>query len=363
MMLVRILLRVVVYEFYKINSGFFFLLFCLLVATVHHPEQMFTYPFLAKVAESEIFVLIFLVISGLYARKCLIFFLTEVSAIRNTFMYYLPLVGRRPLAISISVTLLMLLLPVLLYGLLVTIVAVKIGKWTTIAAIILFFFLTLLFISRGLIIAMSRTVKEYAGGLRISSLGNSRLYYSYFVNYILNEKKLTFISTKVLSVLTLVGIMKLYFSDEYPERLIYLGMLVSMMFHFVLAFDLRRFEERYLTMLRNLPMRGTVYAVYALVYFLIVLPEVTVAGFYVTPWQLLFMLVFGVSVLLSLHVTAYFSAARMKLFFRNSLIVFFLLFFSLLFRTPVPVVSALLLATSYVIFHLNYFDRDISVLQ
>ena len=326
--LFKILFRVVVYEFYKINVSFFFLMFCLLIGTQYNPVEIFTYQFVSTIAGSEVFILIFLSIVALYSRKCLVFFLHTIADSRNVFFYYLPLVNRLRILASTSLTFLMLLMPVALYALLIIIVAVSMSRFYAVVAILLFYIVLIWYLAAFVLQRISRPLDEYKGGLRISPLGRSRFYYMYFINFFLNRKKLIFISTKVLSVLTLVGVINLYFTDQYPMILIHLGMLVSTMLHFVLVFDLRKFEDEYLMILRNLPMRSTVYIVYVFTYFLMILPELIVLGAYpLSPqYNIVFVALFGISILLFLHSITYYSSLRMNLFFRNSLIFFIVIY-------------------------------------
>jgi hypothetical protein len=358
--LIKILFRVVVCEFYKINSGFFFLIFCLLIATVHNPEQLFTYSFLSKIAQSEIFLLLFLFVVAFYARKCQVFFVRCIADIRNGFFYYLTLADRSRSLIAMSMTFIMLLSPLAIYSLLLIIVAVSIKEWHVVLAVPLFFLFLIYYLATFVLKRISYTIEEYKGGFRMNPFGSSRFYYWYFINFFLNRMKLVFISTKILSVLILIGMMNLYFTDEYPMILIYLGVLVSMMFHFVLIFELRKFEEEYLMILRNLPIRSTVFIVYLITYFLMSLPELVVLSLY--PLKIhsdaLFIPPLGVSILLSLHVISYFSSMRMRLFFRNTLIFFVASFFALLFNTPAIVLIIANFAIAYGLFYTQYFSYE-----
>lgn len=113
--------------------------------------------------------------------------------------------------------------------------------------------------------------------------------------------------------------------------------------------------------LRNLPMRSTVYIVYVFTYFLMILPELIVLGTYpLSPqYNIVFVALFGISILLFLHIITYSSSLGMNLFFRNSLIFFIVILFALLFRVPVIMLIAMNFIVSYILFYTQYFDYEI----
>lgn len=360
--LLWVLSRVVVYEFYKINSGFFFLIFCLSVATIHNPEQLFTYPFLSRIVQSEGLILVFFGIVGLYARKCYVYLIRCIADKRNGFFLYLPLAGKSRALSAISITFLLLLAPLAMYSLLLIFTAASIGRWSIALAIPVFFVLLVTCISSAVVRKISNTDEGYKGGSRINPFARSRFYYGYFISFFLDRLKLTFLSTKILSVATLVGVTSLYVSYQYPMMIVYMGVLVAMTFHFVLIFEARKFEDQYLLILRNLPMRFTVYVVYVIAYCFVIMPELVAISFLTVKMSIDIFLVplYGVSILLSLHILGYFSSMRMRVFFRFTLIFFFAHFFALLLNTPIGVLIASNFGLSCAAFYFRYFDYEVS---
>jgi hypothetical protein len=254
----------------------------------------------------------------------------------------------------------MLLAPIAMYSLLLIVAALSVGKWYIALTIPLFFLLLISCQATLVVRKLSSTVQGYKGSFKIRPFGSSRFYYHYFISFFLNRTKLIFASTKILSVLILVGVINLYVREQYPVTIIYLGILVSMMFHFVLVFELRKFEDQYLIILRNLPIRSTVYIVYLITYFLVTLPELVVLSLFSLKLHsgAVMIPMFGVSCLLSLHVMGYFSSMRMRLFLRNSLTFFFAVFFALLLNTAPIVVVVAGFALSYSLFHIRYLSYE-----
>ena len=89
--------RLVVLQFYKLNAGFFLLLFILLFATMQPPELLVSYPFLSMIASSPAMLTAVLLVLTIYFLKCLAFALKTVNEPGNDFLFYSALLDKRQL--------------------------------------------------------------------------------------------------------------------------------------------------------------------------------------------------------------------------------------------------------------------------
>lgn len=110
--------------------------------------------------------------------------------------------------------------------------------------------------------------------LRLPRLNIRLPYELFFSTYWLRHHPLAVGLTKLISAGLLVGVCRLYPTDDYDERLLVIGLLLAIITHSGLARQVDAFEHRYLLMLNNMPLsRLRRLGRYALTYGLVWLPE------------------------------------------------------------------------------------------
>lgn len=97
-------------------------------------------------------------------------------------------------------------------------------------------------------------------------------YWLFYPAYLARHRPLILALTKVASCLVLTGICRLYPTDEYDERLLLIGLILSVITHAGLCQQFALFETRNLLLLRNMPFsawqrRGFYTLTYALLWF------------------------------------------------------------------------------------------------
>lgn len=99
-------------------------------------------------------------------------------------------------------------------------------------------------------------------------------YLLFFPTYWLRKEPVSLVLTKVSSGLLLVGVCLLYPTDDYDQRLLLLGLLLSVLFHASVSRQVSEFDRHYLLLLDNLPYSiWQRLAQYLALYALIWLPE------------------------------------------------------------------------------------------
>ena len=95
--------------------------------------------------------------------------------------------------------------------------------------------------------------------------------------YWLRHEPLSLLLTKVISGGLLVGVCRLYPTDDYDQRLLLIGLMLTIITHSQVGRQLSAFEQRYLLLLPNLPLSVVErFGRYALIYGLIWLPELLI---------------------------------------------------------------------------------------
>ncbi|WP_254153653.1 hypothetical protein [Chryseosolibacter indicus] len=127
----------------------------------------------------------------------------------------------------------------------------------------------------------------------------SKPQFSLFLYYVLDEMGLTFIVTKTLSLSVSVAMLMLLDNFITDSRFSFLVVLAVSVSHAVLIFHSHAFEEKYLSIIRNLPiLRVKLFLYMVLLYMLMILPEAVlifvVFGF-IKSVPLLF---FGISIMI-----------------------------------------------------------------
>lgn len=118
-----------------------------------------------------------------------------------------------------------------------------------------------------------------AGRWRLPVLRLQLPYLLFFPAHWLRHEPLSLVLTKAFSGLLLVGVCRIYPTDDYDERLLLLGLLLAVLGHGQVGGQLSQFEQRYLLMLPNLPFsRWQRLLRYTALYGLLWLPEALLLG-------------------------------------------------------------------------------------
>jgi hypothetical protein len=102
-------------------------------------------------------------------------------------------------------------------------------------------------------------------------------YVLFFPTYWLRYEPLSLLLTKLISGGLLVGICRLYPTDDYDQRLLLIGLMLAVITHSQVGRQLQAFEQRYLLLLPNLPFSNPQrFLRYGLIHGLVWLPELLI---------------------------------------------------------------------------------------
>lgn len=268
--MIRLFNRLFIQPFYEQNAGSL-LIVTLLAFGFMRPmdhEALIT----AALGSPFLLGLVFL-LWGLYTLKALTFIIARLNDPTHLFLTAFRLVSRANRWLVWSAVLIGLLLPVLGYAGWMLVRAVHYDQWLALNGIIGFLI--------GLVVA-GVSVVDYR--LRHPAPDRFRLprpafrlpYLLFFPTYWLRHEPLSLLLTKGCSGLLLIGVCRLYPTDEYDERLLLIGLLLSVLFQASVPRQLSQFEGRYLPLLDNLPYSvNRRFGQYMILYGLLWLPELS----------------------------------------------------------------------------------------
>ncbi len=214
---------------------------------------------------------LFVLVWSLYTARTVSFIRGQLAAPELLFLQTFRLVPPRTRWFYWFVLCIQLLTPVILYAGWMVARAVHYQTWGTLVVILL--------IVPGLILAgvagADYRMRHHAPDLLRLPQVNIRLPYPlFFPTYWLRHEPLSLLLTKLISGGLLVGICRLYPTDDYDQRLLLIGLMLAIITHSQVGRQLSAFEHRYLLLLPNLPLSvAQRFGRYALIYGLIWLPE------------------------------------------------------------------------------------------
>ncbi len=266
--MLRVLYRLLVLPFYVRNAGTFgvvaYFTFGFMRASDH--EFLIDAALRSPVLLAGVF--------GLwvaFAGRTISFVRNELARPEHLFLNTFRLVPTRTRRLYWALLMLALLGPILTYAGWMAVRAVQGQTWESLAGIGVAI--------SGILVAGVALI-DYR--LRHTHIGNSRRlrvpiqlpYELFFPTYWLRHEPLSALLTKLISGGLLLGVCRLYPTDDYDGRLLLIGLMLALITHAQLGRTLTEFEQRYLILLPNLPLsRWQRFGRYTLTYGLIWLPE------------------------------------------------------------------------------------------
>lgn len=213
----------------------------------------------------------FMALWGLYTLKATAFVRSTLAAPDHLFFSAFRLLTPALRGLLWLWVITELLLPVLGYAGWMLVRAVRFAQWSAVYAIVAAI--------TGLVVASVgwvdyRLRHPSSARLRLSLPTFPLPYLLFFPTYWLRKEPVSLVLTKVSSGLLLVGVCLLYPTDDYDQRLLLLGLLLSVLLHASVSRQISEFDQHYLLLLDNLPYSiWQRLAQYLALYALIWLPE------------------------------------------------------------------------------------------
>lgn len=302
---------------------------------------------------------------ALHAVKVTLFTLRLLESKQNEFLYHarlFPAIKRFGTFCLVQLSLIQL---TFLYALAMIKFGIDEQNWLAVVYILLF---------NMLIVFLGATIYEYRiqrpNAEQVRSKPIQKFFaefrtpaYLFFVRYLFAKQPVLLLLTKLFGCLILMGMCNLYPTDDYDERLLSLGGLFVAAGHTVICQQYFTFENRFLLIVKNLPLTYIKRLVsFTIAYAILLLPETIVLvrnlpdgvnyGFagmvLVFVWSMVFLnhhvqYINGIS----------YDAFMQRLFFTG--ILFLLL---IMFKVPVIVITLVNIFIAILVFRKHYFKSE-----
>jgi hypothetical protein len=355
----------VVGPFYQRHAGLF-LVFFLLMFGVVPPQNLLSYHqklLEAFLGDSVLRIIVF-ACWLLYAFKCIQFVLQELEKKEMEFLFEANALNKPQRFFASFIALQWILLPIFMYALIAVISALNFSMYGEAFQVIVYSILLSMLsafvvdykISHGHDAGLSRSIN-------FLSLRVSKPYVVIILMQVLNDLKIVFFITKLLSIICIY--IALAFCDKgvYDIRVMMLGLLFSMIAHVTLLFELRKFEETKLLYMRNTHQAVfKKYVQYFLVVTILLLPEVLVllnAPPEKIVWQQVPVLfIFCASMLLSFVASFYKLPFNKDKSIISPTYIVLVVFFLILYKVIALIIAGLFLYSVYLL-HKNYYRFEL----
>lgn len=370
--LTKVLIKIFAYGFYRAHAGLLLflsatvLLYAVFVPVLNQthltPAEIIAYNLsLARAFSSTpvVTALVFAVWLG-YTVKSGQYVVKQLKAADQQFLFYSSTALAKAAQFrSWWVVQFIILLPLAGYGLFAGIVGLGYDYYL-IPAITLFY-LALLTAGSAFwyVQVMNRlTDEDRPSYLLILTRRWRKPFFSLFLYHVLDQLKLPYALTKVLSWLLITGIFY-FFSDVPPDvRVAGLVVLAVTTAHAFLIYQAHCFQERYLRFARNLPYRrSSLFLGFSGVFLLLVLPEVMGLFIWFDLATAVGLLLFGGSTALLFHSFLYGFGSNMRPYLRGVSGLFFLFLLIILFDLLWWLIPLNLLV-AFMLFYRSYYRYE-----
>ena len=249
-----------------------------------------------------------------------------------------------------------ILLPLTGYGL-IAIVAGLVCHYYLASIAILLYLLLLALLSAGL---YTKLVNRLMDGSNQSFLLKMiskwhKPFSSIFIYHVFDKMKATYIITKILSWLVIIGVFSLFADVQHDVRVAGIAMLAIITAHTNLIYQEHVFEGQYFTLSRNLPYSYSArFLNFAKTYLILLLPEAIWLFSRFNPFIAFELLLFGLSAAMFFHCLLYTIDLNMDKYLQWVLALFIVLFWIIMYRL-IWVLIPLNLVVAYLIFYRKYY--------
>jgi hypothetical protein len=179
--------------------------------------------------------------------------------------------------------------------------------------------------------------------------------FSLFIYHVFNKIKLRYMLIKALSWLIVTGVFLLFADVSHDIRVAGIAILAIIIAHTVLIFEDHRFEDTYLSFVRNLPYtRGRLFVNNMVVYGVILLPEAVWLFSRFTPVTAVELMSFAISTALLFHSILYWLGLDMEKYLQWVFSIFIMIFIVILYHLMWLLIGLNLLI-SFIVFFRNYY--------
>ncbi|HWB27359.1 MAG TPA: hypothetical protein VG738_17915 [Chitinophagaceae bacterium] len=355
-----ILQRVLVNYFYRINTGFFLLVFFIMFGIPVNVAE-FHLSLADGIIKNPSFLAVVMLVWFLYNGRCIDYVVKQLRHPQQQFLYCLHNVPYIRCYTYLLFVQLMVYVPVLLYAGFIVVVAVR-GQYFISAAEVILFNAAIVCVTP--VIYTRVLQRQQFAHITLPSLKTRLakplfslpLYHTWH-----NRKQMLFMS-KLFSLFLLYIFIKLYHPDHYDIRPVLLCFMVAAAANSALLLEMKDFEDWFLQMQRNFPFTVTRRAGKSLLAIIVLLlPELLFVWkgyplyFSVSDYAQIFLV--GVGFLSLCYALLFTGDTTMEAFMRMVFAILIVLFFIILYN-PGILLGMALLALAFGLYASYYYDFE-----
>ncbi len=362
-----ILLKSLVWPFYRQNAGLFAFLIFIMVAAVGRANDAglleYHLSLIQAITTNKAFLIFTLLVWMLYALKCMRFTTDSIAKKENAFLSVLSLKKSGEVTGLLLLVQVLLLLPILTYAGITVAVGLFFHRWISVSAITVFFILLLLAGAGACQFILNRPGRQWKiSHTKIFPVVNYTSYTLFLFRYLGRSRKLLFLTIKLFSCTVLFGLINQTAGDRSGLQMIILFYSFCLLGHGVLIYLIRHMEETSMSFYRTLPVSlMTRFGQYALFCFLLFVPEIWIIC-HLTPLHLeysdaVLLILYGYGVLLFL-ISLLFIRFFSRFDYLKILTVIFLFVFISVLTGLFPALCSLLIISPVYIFCRYYYHFE-----
>ncbi|HEY9044760.1 MAG TPA: hypothetical protein VIN08_02645 [Ohtaekwangia sp.] len=367
--LTRVLIRLMAIGFYRQHAGmlsFFFgtvLCYCFFITPAGHipPGELITnnLTFTLAVLNAPIVMLVVLAAWLFYTIKSWQYIVRQLQASSQVFLYYsVTSFSQIRQMGSWCLVQLVILIPIILYGIMTLVVSIFYGQFHI--PVLIFLYIAFLTIASASIYTYTMRNLGSAGRSITSVVVKSwpKPLFSLPVYELLHTQKLAWLITKGFSLAALLALFS-FFPDIPMEGRsgVYIMMLMASVAHAGLIYQEHRFTENYMSLLRNFPYnRMRLYGEQMLRYAIILIPELLLLLALGSVNTALVLYFFSVGYLLLLASILYIPTINLRGYLWLTAILFTGYFIAVLFGGG-WLLALLAIPASFSIYYSNYYRK------
>jgi len=330
----KVLIRIIVTEFYKQNLGLFLFVFFVMFGMVEGSQLIYYHlSLITGVIQSTTFFSLVLALWLIYAIKSVQFVTSQLGKPQYSFLFVLTSLPKFAQVFAFALVHVLIHTPVLLYAFAIVTVAFDYGQWLIGTEVIVFNLLLCGILSLASVHKLNHP-NAFSNVIffKLPRFIKKSLAW-FYAAFLLNELKVITIVTKLFSYFAVYGFLQIKV-DHYENRIALMGLLVGVTAHAVVLFELRKWEDSYLLFLKNLPFSPiTRYLTMVIIFSFLLLPELfLLITHHVKLIDLIGSLLFSISFLLLLFAMVHHLKMDMDKYIQYLLILFLVSFGMVLFK-------------------------------
>ena len=354
----NILLKIFANGFYRVHAGLFLFIGLVMVGAIP-PQNLWMYEKTLMLAflTGPIMMLVVFGIWLLYTIKAVHYVSTQIYAVNQQFLFYSSTsFTKKEQFKSWAMVQVVVLFPLIGYGLIAVFVGLT-NQYYLASFVILLFLMLLVAAGAGIYVALINRLMDGSNQsflLRISSKWR-KPFFSLFIYHVSDKMKVTYLITKALSWLIIIGVFTLFADVTHDVRVAGIALLAIITAHAILIYQQHVFEGQYLAFSRNLPYSYSArFFNYAKVYLLLLLPETIWLFSRFDPLIAFELLLLGLSTAMFFHCLLYNIGTNMDKYLQWVMGAFVVLFWIIMYRL-IWVLVPLNLGVAYLIFYRRYY--------